>query len=49
MLTKLLLRSIPYCTIQDRFVLTGMAPFFVTDFADVNRIREQRVKCSARE
>src|SRR6266851_8779387 len=44
-LTELLLRSIPHCAVQDRLVLTGMADVFVTDFTDVNRIREQRVKC----
>ena len=43
MLTELLLRSLPHCAIQDRFMLTGMADVFVTDFTDVNRIQEQRV------
>jgi hypothetical protein len=49
MLTELLLRSLPLFSIQDRLVLTGMADVFVPDFADINRIREQRVKCSARK
>jgi hypothetical protein len=44
-----LLRLIPHCSIQDRFVLPEMAEVFVTDFTDVNLIREQRVKCAARE
>ena len=49
MLAELLLRSLPHRTIQYRFVLTGMADVFVADPTDVNRIREQRIKCSARE
>ncbi len=49
MLTELLLGSIPHCPIQDRLVLTGMTEVFVTDFTDVDRIREQRVECPARE
>jgi hypothetical protein len=40
MLTELLLRSIPHYSIQDRFVLTGMADVFVTDFTDVDWIGE---------
>jgi hypothetical protein len=43
-LAELLLRSLPRRTIQYRFMLTGMADAFVTDFTDVNRIREQRIK-----
>jgi hypothetical protein len=49
MLGELLLRSIPHRAIQNRLVLTGMADALVTDFTDVNRIREQRVKGSSGE
>ena len=46
---KLLLGSLPHRLLHDRLMLTGMVEVLVPDLTDVNRIREQRVKCPAGE
>jgi hypothetical protein len=49
LLLKLLLGSLPHRSIYDRLMLTGMAEVLVPDLTYVNRIREERVKRTARE
>src|ERR1700726_3054406 len=47
--TELVLRAVPCLAIENCLVLPGVAGALVRDLADVERVRQQRIKRSARE
>src|SRR6202040_2314063 len=47
--TQLVLHAVPCLAIKNSLVLPGVAGALVRDLADVDRVRQQRIKPSARE